>query len=89
VLALNSQTLYGSTYASALKVALHELNHARHANILGLSKYLQMYEGSASSLYRIESLVELRALRQVERILGGVSPQLRNASSAYLEQLLP
>jgi len=84
-IALNRNTLR-KTEAGRLITAIHELSHARHSAKLGHWHYAQMYQTMRG---RIEVLVEVRALRTVGRILGGLSPQQTADSMRYIDSWLP
>jgi RHS repeat-associated protein len=66
----------------ALRVALHELNHARQSAIIGHAKYLQMYQNPAMAA-RIERLVDSRAGKQLEKILGSLSQDMIKSLADY------
>ncbi|NLG51696.1 MAG: hypothetical protein GX552_16450 [Chloroflexi bacterium] len=80
-----SQNVLRKTEAGRLIAAVHELSHARHATRFGIAKYRVLY---AMQRGRIEALVEMRALRTVDRYLGGLSPAQRADSMRYIANWL-
>ncbi|MDY0095905.1 MAG: hypothetical protein RBT80_24680, partial [Candidatus Vecturithrix sp.] len=73
------------TRAGQLIDAVHELSHARHSAKLGYQRYVNIYSASRANRGRIEVLVESRALKTVEKYLGGLTPQQWGWSSRYIE----
>ncbi len=82
-LALTPQTLSRSRAGQLIDTA-HELGHARHSRRLGHSRYKQLYNDPLQQA-RSEILVQDRAIKTVERHLGGINRRVLNRERAYID----
>ena len=70
--------------AGQLIDAAHEINHARHSQLLGASRYNAMYSDPLMQA-RIEVLVQGRAICAVKRYLGSINNRVLEAERGYID----
>ncbi len=98
IIAIDRATLNGPRHIQLIN-GVHELNHARHSARFTWEKYLGMIRTTKNAPVslkiqaqrmkgRIEYLVETRALRIVDKYLGGLTAQQKIESHQYIQRAL-